>query len=141
MRLAKRRRHARDEEGEAILIVRPAHSRYAHSSPDGHQSAVVSLLLVPATLVWMGLLMPVGSALQTALGLNDTQMLTEAGGRGLVAFALMLMVSAVPPLAGTALGMRARRLGERRLGTIGVVANTVVGAWIVLSPILQALFA
>jgi hypothetical protein len=123
------------------VIAPAAHSHQARFSLDGHQSAVAALLLVPATLVWMGLLMPVGWGLQRALGLDETQMLTEGGGRGVVAFVLILVVSAVPPIVGAALGMRARRLGARRLGTTGVAANAVVGAGFVLSPILQALFA
>jgi hypothetical protein len=53
----------------------------------------------------------------------------------------MLVLGAVPPTIGTALGIRACRLGERRTGTIAVAANTMVGVWIVLNSILQALFA
>ena len=92
-------------------------------------------------LAWMGVLMPIGWALQRALGLDESQMLTEAGGKGVVAFLLMLVVSAIPPIVGAALGMRARRLGERRLGTAAMTMNAVIGAWFVLSPVLQALFA
>ena len=123
------------------MLIPTTHADRAHFRLDGHRTAVAALLLVPAMLVWMGVLMPVGWALQSALGLDETQMLTEAGGRGAVAFVLMLVVSAIPPIVGAALGVRACRLGERRLGTTAVVMNAVVGAWFVLSPILQALFA
>jgi hypothetical protein len=68
-------------------------------------------------------------------------MLYEAGAWGVAAFVLMLVLSAVPPAVGIVLGVRARRLGERRLGTIGVVANAVVAVWFVLGPVVGALFA
>jgi hypothetical protein len=96
-------------------------------------------------LAWMALLMPVGWGLQSALGLDDTEMLYVAGTWGVVAFGLMSVLSAVPPTVGIVLGVRARRLGERRLGTMGVAANAVVAVLFVLgpvlAPVLQALFA
>jgi hypothetical protein len=112
-----------------------------HFWHDPHRSAVASLLTVPAMLAWMALLMPVGWGLQSALGLDDTEMLYEAGAWGVAAFGLMSVLSAVPPTVGIVLGVRARRLGERRLGTMGVAANAVVAVLFVLAPVLQALFA
>ena len=107
---------------------------------DPHRSAVASLLMAPATLAWMVLLMPVGWGLQSALGLDDTQMLYEARPWGVAAFVLMLVASAVPPTVGIVLGVDARRLGEHRLGTIGVAVNAVVAVQFVLVPVLGALF-
>ena len=111
-----------------------------HFWRDPHRSAVASLLMVPAMLAWMVLLMPVGWGLQSALGLDDTQMLYEAGAWGVAAFVLMLVVSAAPPTVGIVLGVNARRPGERRLGTLGVAANAVVAVLFVLVPVLGALF-
>jgi hypothetical protein len=97
--------------------------------------------MVPAMLAWMVVLMPVGWALQSALGLDDTQMLYEAGAWGLAATVLMVILAVVPPAVGVALGVWARRQGERRLATVAVVANAVVAVWLVLVQVLQAPFA
>jgi uncharacterized membrane protein YjfL (UPF0719 family) len=96
-------------------------------------------VMVPALLVWMLLLMPVGWGLQSVLGLADDQMLTEAGAWGTAAFVLMVVLFTVPQIVGIALGLEARRLGERRLGTVGVVVNAVVAALLVAGTVAQAL--
>lgn len=105
---------------------------------DGRRLAIGSLLAIGAFVVWMLVLMPVGWALQAALDLDDTQLLFEAGGWGWVAYAAMVAAAAVPPAVGIVLGLRARRLGERRLGTAGVVANALVALLYVLGPVLAA---
>ncbi len=123
------------------MSVRAIHHDRGRFWHDPHRSAVASLLMVPAMLVWMMLLMPVGWALQSALGLDDTQLLTEAGAWGVAAFVLMLVLGVVPLTIGIALGVRARRLGERRLGTMGVAANAVVAVLLVLGSVFQAIVA
>jgi hypothetical protein len=122
------------------VSVPAIHDDRGHFWSDPWRTAVASLLMVPAMLAWMLILMPVGWGLQSALGLDDTQMLYEAGAWGVAAFVLMSVLSAVPPAVGVALGVRARRLGERRLATIGVVANAVVAVWFVLAPVAAAVF-
>ena len=117
------------------------HHRRGERVRGGHRIAVFSLLMVPATLAWMLLLMPVGWWLQSALDLDDTQMLTEAGAWGIAAFVVMVALGAVPATVGIVLGVRARRLGECRLGTAGVAANAVVAVWLVLGHVIQALAA
>jgi hypothetical protein len=107
--------------------------------PDGHRAAVASLLMVPAVILWMLLLMPIGWGLQSVLGLDDTQLLTEAGAWGVAAFVAMVVLSVVPTTVGIVVGVRARRLGEHRLGTTGVVANGAVAVWLVLGPGIQVL--
>ncbi len=82
-----------------------------------------------------------GSWLQRLLGLAEDDLLIEAGAWGVAAAALMMTLLAAPPLAGVALGLRARRLGERRLAMVGVIANLVVGVWFVLVPALSLVFA
>ena len=116
------------------------HQERGHFWRDPHRSAIASLLMVPTLLGWMLLLMPVGWALQSVLSLDDTQMLYEAGAWGVAAFVVMNVLLAVPPTVGVALGVEARRLDERRLGTIGVAANAVAAVWFVLGPVLAALF-
>ena len=60
---------------------------------------------------------------------------------GVAAFLLMVFLVAVPQIVGIVLGVKARRLGERRLGTAGVVVNAVIGVYLLLSSVVQALFA
>jgi len=122
------------------MSVPDIHHDRGHFWRDSHRSAVASLLMVPALLGWMVLLMPVGWALQSALGLDDTQLLYESGAWGVAAFVVMIALAAVPPTVGIVLGVKARRLGERRLGAIGVMANAVIAVWFVLGPVLGALF-
>ncbi len=122
------------------MSVPGIHRDRGHFWRDSHRSAVASLLMVPALLGWMILLMPVGWALQSALGLDDTQLLYESGSWGVAAFVAMIALAAVPPTVGIVLGVEARRLGERRLGAIGVAANAVIAVWFVLGPLLGALF-
>jgi hypothetical protein len=117
-------------------VVQSGHGR---TWDDGHRLAIGSLLAVAAFVAWMLLLMPVGWALQAALDLDDTQLLYEAGGWGWVAYPLMVVASALPPVVGIALGVRARGLGERRLGTAGIAANALVVVLFVLAPVLAAL--
>lgn len=108
---------------------------------NGYRVAVASLLMVPAMLAWMLLLMPLGWALQSALGLDDTQLLTEAGTPGVAAWVLMVVLGVVPTTIGIVLGIRARQLDEHRLGTVGMAANAAVAVWLVLGQVIQALVA
>ena len=39
----------------------------------------------------------------------------------------------LPAIAGIVLGVRARDLGEGRLGTTGIVANGLIGAYLVVT--------
>ena len=125
---------------EEVMTARAVHHGFGGVWRDGHRLAVGSLLAIVAFVVWMLLLMPVGWALQAALDLDDTQLLYEAGGWGWVAYVAMAVASAVPAAVGIVLGVRARRLGERRLGTAGVAANALVAVMFVLGPVLAALF-
>lgn len=119
----------------------PAAAPPSRGLQPGHRFAVASLLMIPAAVVLFVPLMFLGSWLQRLLGLAEDDLLIEAGVWGVAAAALMMALLAAPPLAGVALGIRARRLGERRLGMVGVVANLVVGVWFVLVPALGLVFA
>jgi hypothetical protein len=95
--------------------------------------------MVPALVVVYLPLYLVGSAMQAALGLSEDEMLTEAGFWGAAAAVLMLALTAGPQVAGIVFGVKARRSGERALGTAGVVANAAIGAFVLLSSTLQLL--
>lgn len=122
------------------MSISTVHPDRGHFWRNAHRSAIASLLMVPVLLVWMLLLMPVGWGLQSAFGLADDQMLTEAGACGTAAFVLMVVLATAPQVAGIVLGLEARRHGERRLGTAGVVVNAVVAALLVAGTVAQALF-
>jgi hypothetical protein len=48
----------------------------------------------------------------------------------------MLLVI-TPQIVGIVLGVKARRLGERRLGTTGVVVNAVIAAFLLFTSVAQ----
>ena len=48
---------------------------------------------------------------------------------------------AVPQIVGIVLGVKARRLGERRLGTIGVIVNAAIAAFLLLSSVVNLALA
>jgi hypothetical protein len=122
-------------------------SRAAHVGKDlaprearpGRTWGIASLLLLPALIVLYVPLYFLGSAFQSALGLAEDELLTEAGAWGVAAALLMLALTAIPQVAGIALGVKARRLGEHVLGTAGIVANALVGAFLLLGSALQLL--
>ena len=60
---------------------------------------------------------------RSRLGLTESQKLAEAELPGVAAALVLIGLVAVPQIVGIVLGVKARRLGERRLGTVGVVLN------------------
>jgi hypothetical protein len=122
-------------EGEMMALQLDSSHRHRFSLPDEPaRAAKWSLLMVVASagmLVVAGLL---GTFLQlVVLGLEEQETLPEAGAPGYVAMGFLLALMLLPALAGMALGVRARRLGERRLGTTGMIANAAIAAYLVLS--------
>lgn len=115
--------------------------RVPREAHPGRRAAIASLLMAPAIAVLYVPLYLVGSALQDALGLAEDELLVEGGAWGVAAFVLMTVLVVLPQLVGAVLGVRARRLGEHRLGTAGVAVNVVIGAYFLLSSVLQLLFA
>jgi hypothetical protein len=67
--------------------------------------------------------------------LEEQQLLSEAGAWGYVAAFFLLALMVAPASAGIVLGVRARRLGERRLGTTGIVVNALVAFYFVLAAV------
>lgn len=124
------------------VSVSPADSSRLSPAPrPGRTLAIVSLVLVAAPIALYVPLYLVGSALLDALGVAEGELLVEAGVVGVLAWAAMLVLVAMPSIVGVVLALRARRLGERRLGTLGIVLNTLTGAYVLLASILQAAIA
>jgi hypothetical protein len=65
--------------------------------------------------------------------LEEQELLFEAGVWGYLAGFFLLALMVLPAVVGTVLGVRARRLGERRLGTTGIVVNAVIGTYLVFT--------
>lgn len=73
-------------------------------------------------------------------GLDEQELLTEAGVWGYVAAVLLLALMVLPAVTGIALGVRARRLGEHRRGTTGMIVNAVVAVYLVFTVAATLLF-
>ena len=102
----------------------------------GRRPAIASFLMVPALLLSYVTAYFAGVAVQSAFGLAEDESLREAGVWGVVSGVLLIALIVVPQLVGIALGVRARRLGERRLGTAGVVVNAAIAAFLLLTSVL-----
>jgi hypothetical protein len=73
----------------------------------------------------------VGTFLQFAVfDLEEQELLSEAGAWGYVAGFFLLALMLLPAVIGVVLGVRARRLGERRLGTAGIAVNGVISTYL-----------
>jgi hypothetical protein len=84
----------------------------------------------------------VGTFLQLVVfDLEEQQLLSEAGAWGYVGGLALLALMVIPGLVGMALGVRARRLGERRLGTTGIVMNALIASYLVITFVANLLLA
>ena len=99
--------------------------------------ALASLLMVPVLLVAFVLAELAGAGFQAAFGLTEDQSLREAGALGVLAGVLLILFIVSPEAVGILLGVKARQLGERRLGTVGVVVNAAIGAYLLLAGVLS----
>lgn len=82
----------------------------------------------------------VGTLVQSVvLGLEEQQLLTAAGVWGYAAEVLLLALMLLPTLVGIVLGGRARRFGERRLGAAGIVANGLLGTYLITTTVANLL--
>ncbi len=108
----------------------------------GRRLAIASVLMLPVGLpVFYFAAFFAGTALQEALGLAEGEMLREAGAWGVIAGAFLILLIAVPQIVGIVLGVKARRLGEHRLGTAGVVVNAAIGAFLLSASVFNLAFA
>ena len=94
--------------------------------------AIASLLMVPALLVSYAIAFFAGTALQDVFGLAEDESLREAGAAGVAAVLFLIALIVIPQVVGVVLGVRARRLGERRLGLLGIVVNAALAAYLAL---------
>lgn len=100
----------------------------------GHTLGVWSLLMVPLLLVSGAVGGIVGFVLLGMKDLEGSEPMSEQGAWGWMVFALSTLILMVPMIVGIVLGVKARKLGERRLGTIGVaVCGATLVAYTVLS--------
>lgn len=114
---------------------------FALPEESGRRVATQSLLMVAATAAATVVAWIVGTFLQfVVFDLEEQELLLEAGVWGYLAGFFLLALMVLPAVVGMVLGVRARRLGERRLGTTGVVVNAVVASYLVFTLAATLLF-
>lgn len=106
----------------------------------GRLAGLGSLLMVPAIVVSFTAAELAGSLLQSALGLSENESLTEAGALGVAAAIFLALLLVAPQVFGVVLGAKARRFGARRIGTVGLVLNFVIAAFMLLTMAVNLLF-
>lgn len=96
-------------------------------TPDrGHTLGVWSLLMLPFLIVSGIVGGVVGLVLLGQGDLEGSEPLSEQGPWGISAFVVSTLLFMTPMIVGVVLGVKARRLGERKLGTIGVIVDGVI---------------
>ena len=124
------------------LPLPPAH-RHRLSLPvePGRRTAAWSLLMVAGTAVALLVAGAVGTFLQLVVfDLEEQESIGHAGAWGYVAGFFLLALMTLPPLVGIILGIRARHLGARRRGTVGLAVNALIAAYLVIPAIVFILF-
>jgi MFS family permease len=125
----------------AVPVTPPPRHRFSLPKDPARRVATQSLLMVAATAVAAVIAGVVGTFLQSVVfDLGEQELLSEAGASGYVAAVLLLALMVLPAVAGIALGVRARRLGEHRLGTTGMIVNAVVAVYLVFTVAATLLF-
>jgi MFS family permease len=125
----------------AVPVTPPQRHRLSLSEDPGRRVATQSLLMVAATVVAAVVAGIVGTFLQfVVFDLGEQELLTEAGVWGYVAAVLLLALMVLPAVTGIVLGVRARRLGEHRRGTTGIIVNAMVAAYLVFTVAATLLF-
>ena len=115
-------------------VTSPRRHRFSLPEDPGRRVATQSLLMVAATAVAAVVAGIVGTFLQLVVfDLEQQELLPEAGVWGYLAGFFLLALMVLPAVVGIVLGVRARRLGERRLGTTGIVVNGVIGTYLVFT--------
>ena len=72
--------------------------------------------------------------------LEEQGMLSEAGAWGYVAGFCLVALMVLPGLVGVVLGVQARRLGERRLGTAGIAVNALIATNLIVAGVAGLVF-
>jgi len=121
--------------------VTPSHGHRFSLPEESARAAKWSLLMVAATAVMAVIAGILGTFLQfVVFDLEEQELLSEAGVWGYVAGLFLLALMVLPALVGIALGVRARRLGERRLGTTGIVVNALIAGYFVFTSVSTLVF-
>ena len=124
-----------------VTPTRSRRRRLSLPTEPGARRGTESLPMVPATVAAAAIAGIVGTLLQLLVfDLDDQDLLVEAGAWGYVAGVLLLAFMVLPPAVGVALGIGARRLGEVRLGAIGMFVNAAVAVYLVLAVAATLLF-
>ncbi len=115
--------------------VTPSHRhRLSLREEPGRRAATQSLLMVAATMAAAVVAGIIGTFLQLVVfDLEEQELLPEASVWGYVAGLFLLALMVLPTLAGIVFGARARRLGEGRLGTTGIVVNSLIASYLVVT--------
>lgn len=126
------------------MVTRPAPARRHRLSlpaEPGRRAATWSLLMLAGTAVALLVAGAAGTFLQLVVfDLEEQESIGHAGAWGYVAGFSLLALIAMPAVAGIVLGLRARRLGDRRRGTTGLVVNVLVVAYLVVPAVAFILF-
>ncbi len=91
-----------------------------------HTLGVWSLLMIPFLLVSGAAGGILGFVILNANGLEGSEPMSVQGTPGWIAFVLSTTIFMLPMMVGVVLGLKARRLGERRLGTAAAVIDAVI---------------
>ncbi len=125
----------------AVPVTPPQRHRFSLPEDPGRRVATQSLLMVAATVAAAVVAGIVGTFLQfVVFDLGEQDLLTEAGVWGYVAAVVLLALMVLPAVTGIVLGVRARRLGEHRRGTTGMIVNAVVATYLVFTVAATLLF-
>ena len=125
----------------AVPVTPPQRHRFSLPENPGRRAATLSLLMVAATAVAAVVAGIIGTFLQfVVFDLGEQELLTEAGVWGYVAAVILLALMVLPAVTGIVLGVRARRLGEHRRGTTGMIVNAVVATYLVFTVAATLLF-
>lgn len=114
------------------VLQRDDDRRLSSEPRPGRRAGIASLLMVPALGLSFVAAELVGAGIQSALDLMEDESLREAGLVGVLAGLGLTALLVLPAVVGIVLGRRARRLGESRLGTSGVVVNAALGGYLVV---------
>lgn len=119
-----------------ITHSHPGRGRLGLPRERGRRLGAWSLAMVVVTGVALVLAWAVGTFLGLVVfDLDEQESLSEAGAWGYVSGVFLIGLMVAPAVAGIVLGTRARHLAEHRLGTAGIVVNSLIAAYLVLTSI------
>jgi hypothetical protein len=125
----------------AVPVTSSHRHRLSLPQEPGRRAAAQSLMMTAATVAATVVAGIVGTFLQfVVFDLEEQELLSEAGVWGYVAGLFLLALIVVPAVVGIELGRRARSLGERRLGTTGIVANALIVVYLGFTAVATLLF-